>query len=110
MVYPVPPSPPNKYVLSSGKWLLVIPVGTGRRGAKEFEREGGGRILCRLCPPSVALVQVPTELREFKTLLHNLGVPEKFRPGDYLGVLKDMEVQAKGHPLNSHALGIAVGE
>lgn len=69
-----------------------------------------GRCFHRLCPPVIALVQVPTELREFRTLLHTLGVPERFRPGDYLGVLKDMEVQAKGRPLDSHALGIAVGE
>ena len=68
------------------------------------------RIFYSLSPPAGAPVQVPTELREFRTLLHTLGVPERFRPGDYLTVLKGMEVAAKGRPMDSTALGIAVGE
>ncbi|CAM9858704.1 unnamed protein product, partial [Laminaria digitata] len=58
---------------------------------------------------SSILSSVPTELREFRTLLHTLGVPERFRPGDYLAVLKTMEAQAKGRPLDPTALSVAVG-
>lgn len=74
----------------------------------QSSRKGCG--LFSVFAAAVALVQVPTELREFRTLLHTLGVPERFRPGDYLAVLKTMETAAKGRPLDATALGVAVGE
>lgn len=81
----------------------MTPVGIGSRRAR-------GAVFLVFSPPAVALVQVPTELREFRTLLHTLGVPERFRPGDYLAVLKTMETAAKGRPLDATALDVAVGE
>lgn len=50
------------------------------------------------------------ELYPYSTLLTALGVPERFSPRDFVSVLKKLEVEARGRPLDTNGLGIAVGK
>ncbi|CAM9350980.1 unnamed protein product [Scytosiphon promiscuus] len=55
------------------------------------------------------LRSVPAELCGYETLLSALGVPREFSPGDFVDVLRGMEAQCRGRPLDSETLATAVG-
>lgn len=57
-----------------------------------------------------ANLQVPTDLRSYRTLLKALGVPERFSPLDFVRVLQRLEAQSRGRPLDPHNLSLAVGK
>lgn len=54
-------------------------------------------------------MQVPTDLRSYRSLLKALGVPERFSPHDFIEVLRKLQQKSRGKPLDRNGLDMAIG-